>query len=64
MLFISSKAFRLRKVTVKPFLEKVFSGLKAAQDVMKKAREKAKIFQILGCRIIMIIFHLLAFRVS
>jgi hypothetical protein len=30
-------------------LEKVFSGLKAAQDVMKKASEKAKIFQVLGC---------------
>jgi len=56
MFCISSKAFRLRKVTVSPLLEKVLSPLNNAQPPMKKIKERENIFAIKGCRTVIRVF--------
>jgi hypothetical protein len=56
MFCISSKALRLRKVTVSPLLEKVLSPLNNAQPPMKKIKERENIFAIKGCRTVMGVF--------
>ena len=53
---ISSKALRLRKVTVSPLLEKVLSPLNNAQPPMKKIKERENNFAIKGCRAVMRVF--------
>jgi hypothetical protein len=56
MFCTSSKAFRLRKVTVSPLLEKVLSALNNAQPPIKKIKKRQNIFVIKGCRTVMRVF--------
>jgi len=56
MFCTSSKALRLRKVTVSPLLEKFLSPLSNTQPPMKKIKERKKKFAIKGCRTVMKVF--------
>jgi len=56
MFCISSKALRLRKVTVSPLLEKVLSSLSTAQPPIKKIKAREKKFTIKVFRTVMRIF--------